>query len=131
MITFRASTEAVAFALGFAAATGVDHIGIRVGINAGQVQIRENDIYGLNVNLTARVQHILPAEGIVTTKSVRQDYENRVGTDSGVRFIRREVDLKSFGKQEVHLIRTASLFNAIQRQERARATLLGVNRTSA
>jgi class 3 adenylate cyclase len=131
MMAFRASTDAVDFALAFLMDTGVGHIGIRVGINSGQVQIRENDIYGLNVNLTARVQHLLPAEGIVVTKSVRQDYENRFGTDSGVRFVRRDVDLKSFGKQEVHHILSASLRNTMKSQRQARETLLGISKPTA
>jgi class 3 adenylate cyclase len=59
MMAFRTSTDAVDFALGFLMDTGVEHIGIRIGINSGQVHIRENDIYGLNVNFTSRVQHAL------------------------------------------------------------------------
>ena len=47
MMAFRTSTDAVDFALAFLMDTGVDHIGIRVGINSGQVHLRENDIYGL------------------------------------------------------------------------------------
>jgi class 3 adenylate cyclase len=69
MIAFRTSSEAVGFALDFASFTGIDYIGIRVGIHSGQVQIRENDIYGLNVNLTSRVQHALSGEGILVTAS--------------------------------------------------------------
>jgi hypothetical protein len=49
MMAFRTSTDAVDFAVAFLVNTGVDHIGIRIGINSGQVHIRENDIYGLNV----------------------------------------------------------------------------------
>ena len=63
MMAFRTSSEAVQFAMEFSVDTGVNYIGIRVGIHSGQVEIRENDIYGLNVNFTSRVQHALPGEG--------------------------------------------------------------------
>src|SRR2546421_6963930 len=79
MIAFRTSTHAVDFALEFATFTGVDHIGIRIGIHSGQVQIRENDIYGLNVNLAARIQQSLEREGIRVSSSVKEDYERDRG----------------------------------------------------
>ena len=62
--------------------TGVEYIGIRVGINSGEVQIRENDIYGLNVNLTSRIQQSLTDEGIRVSNSVKEDYERVQGKSS-------------------------------------------------
>ena len=59
MVAFRTASDAVSFALEFEENTGVDYVAIRVGINSGDVEIRENDIYGLNVNFTSRVQHAL------------------------------------------------------------------------
>jgi class 3 adenylate cyclase len=124
MIAFRTSSEAVGFALDFASFTGIDYIGIRVGIHSGQVQIRENDIYGLNVNLTSRVQHALSGEGILVTASVKGDYENRFGLDSGVRFVPQDVDLRSFGKQVVYRVRRPNLVQAFRQQREARYKLL-------
>src|SRR6266404_1262630 len=71
MIAFKTSSDAVNFALNFGENTGIEYIGIRVGINSGEVQIRENDIYGLNVNLTSRIQHSIPLEGIWVSNSVK------------------------------------------------------------
>ncbi|MCU1264285.1 MAG: hypothetical protein JWM21_603 [Acidobacteria bacterium] len=51
MIAFRTPGDAVDFSLRFALYTGVDYIGVRIGINSGEVQIRENDIYGLQSEL--------------------------------------------------------------------------------
>jgi class 3 adenylate cyclase len=45
MVAFRNAPEAILFALEFSADTGVDYIGIRVGINSGFVQIRENEFH--------------------------------------------------------------------------------------
>jgi class 3 adenylate cyclase len=68
MMAFRTSSDAVQFAMAFSINTGVSYIGIGINIHSGQVEIRDNDIYGLNVNLTSRVQHVLPGEGILVTE---------------------------------------------------------------
>jgi class 3 adenylate cyclase len=56
MMAFSAPSAAVKFAVDFSINTGVDYIGIRVAIYSGEVHIRDNDIYGLTVNHTSRVQ---------------------------------------------------------------------------
>ncbi len=126
MLAFRTSSEAVQFAMEFSLDTGTDHIGIRVGIHSDEVEIMENDIYGLNVNFASRVQHALPGQGIMATESVRRDYERRLGTESGVRFIPREVDLKSFGKETIYFIATPELRNMSRTHLAARNSLLGI-----
>jgi class 3 adenylate cyclase len=126
MIAFRTSTDAVDFAVAFAKDTGVDYIGIRVGINSGQVQIKENDIYGLNVNFTARVQHSLSQEGILVSNSVKRDYEKTFGSASDLRFKQVEIDLKSFGKEILWRVAAPSLSKTVVRQRMARRRLLGI-----
>ena len=128
MMAFRTSTDAVDFALAFLMDTGVDHIGIRVGINSGQVHLRENDIYGLNVNFTSRVQHALEREGILVSNSVMRDYQKTLGVDSPVRFRPREVDLKSFGKETLYFTFVPGCREAIRQHSKARAQLLGIIR---
>lgn len=100
MIAFRTSTDAVDFAMDFATDTGIEYIGIRVTINSGQVQIRENDIYGLNVNFTSRMQKEITEEGILVSNSVKEDYEKVAG---GIIFNRRQVTLESFGARTLWL----------------------------
>lgn len=124
MMAFRVPTDAVNCALEFAANTGIDYIGIKVGINSGQVQIRENDIYGLNVNFTSRVQHVLLGEGILVSNSVKEDYEKALGSGSGVFAPPREEELKSFGKRLLYRARTPLLHKAVVAQRKARQTLL-------
>lgn len=125
MMAFRTSTDAVDFALAFLIDTGVDHIGIRVGINSGQVHLRENDIYGLNVNFTSRVQHALTPEGILVSNSVMRDNQKTFGLDSPVRFIPRQVDLKSFGKETLYFTFGPGCREAAREHARARIKLLG------
>jgi class 3 adenylate cyclase len=131
MIAFRRPSEAVQFAVRFAEHTGVDYIGIRVGIHAGEVEIRENDIYGLTVNRASRVQHALKREGIYVTRVVKDDYENRFGTNSDVRFHPRDEPLKSFGSETVYLLHTGTYMRARRRQKNARADLLNSRRLRA
>jgi len=124
MLAFRTSSEAVQFATGFSLDTGFDYIGIRVGIHSGEVEIRENDIYGLNVNFASRVQHALPGEGILSTESVKRDYERRLGTNTGVKFIPRVVDMKSFGKETVYFTFTPEFRKASRIHWNARQTII-------
>lgn len=124
MVAFRTASDAVSFALDFEENTGVKYIAIRVGINSGDVEIRENDIYGLNVNITSRIQHALPGGGILTANSVQRDFNKRYGDNSGVKFIPREVDLKSFGKETVFFVATPGLAKMRQEKFKARQALL-------
>jgi class 3 adenylate cyclase len=110
MVAFRNSTEAVEFAMEFAKDTGVDFIGIRAGIHSGQVQIMDNDIYGLNVNKTARIQSSIKFEGIRVSTSVKEDFRKAYGTETDTKFISVNIDLKNFG--------TLELWNVISRELR-------------
>lgn len=130
MVAFRTASDAVSFSLEFEENTGLEHIAIRVGINSGDVEIRDNDIYGLNVNFTSRVQHALPGGGILVANSVQRDFNKRYGDDSGVRFIAREVDLKSFGRETVFFVATPVLMKVRQEKYRARKALLGTKAPS-
>jgi class 3 adenylate cyclase len=127
MMAFRTSSEAVIFAIEFASDTGVDYIGIRVGINSGEVQLRDNDIYGLNVNFTSRVQHALELEGILMSQSVKRDFEKTLGAASGVSLSDSVFDLKSFGRETLWKATTKPMTKAVTAQTQARRQLLGPN----
>jgi class 3 adenylate cyclase len=126
MVAFRTASDAVSFAINFSENTGVDYVGIRVGINSGDVEIRDNDIYGLNVNFTSRVQSALPGDGILVANSVKRDFEKRFGEDSGVDFIPREVILKSFGPETLYFVATPNLAKMRRDYWNTRSSLLGV-----
>jgi hypothetical protein len=125
MVAFRAAPDAISFAIEFAENTGVDYIGVRVGINSGFVQIRENDIFGLNVNYTSRIQRQLDDVGILVSDVDKKDFEKAFGRRaSEIRFIEKEVDLKSFGLRTIWLVITPSLRQALMRQRVKRKRLL-------
>ncbi|MCU1264284.1 MAG: hypothetical protein JWM21_602 [Acidobacteria bacterium] len=87
---------------------------------------------GFRVNFAARVQHALPEEGILVSDSVKTDYENRLGPDSGVSFVSMKRDLKSFGKQSFWRLDIKPLIEAVQSQKSARTQLLGsINQNSS
>jgi len=123
MLAFRTSTDAVDFAIEFGADTGVEYIGIRITINSGQVQIRENDIYGLNVNFTSRMQREISSEGILVSNSVKEDYEKILG---GIQFRARHINLESFGERTLWLAYTQVWREAVINQRKARRRLLGI-----
>ena len=120
----RRHRPAVECGLEFAMFTGIDYIGIRVAINSGEVQIRENDIYGLNVNLTSRIQSAIKAEGILVSDAVKSDYDKRVGSSSGITFLPEEVNLKDFGKKVLWRAESEALSGARRAQQKARFAVL-------
>ncbi|MEK6333971.1 MAG: adenylate/guanylate cyclase domain-containing protein [Acidobacteriota bacterium] len=124
MVAFKTASDAVSFAIDFEGNTGVEYIAIRVGINSGDVEIRENDIYGLNVNFTSRIQHALPGGGILTANSVQRDFNKRYGDSSGVKFIPKEVDLKSFREGNSYFVATPALAKTRREKFKARQALL-------
>lgn len=112
MIAFRNATNAVDFAVDFSLNTGVPFVGVRIGIHSGQVQIMENDIYGLNVNCAARIQTSITRQGISVSEQVKRDYEQVVGTDNELRFQPGLTDLKNFGKTTLWRVRSKRLILA-------------------
>ncbi|MDX6500608.1 MAG: hypothetical protein QOG23_3868 [Blastocatellia bacterium] len=125
MAAFRTSTDAVRFALAFATETGIDYVGIRVGIHSGEVQIRDNDIYGLNVNFAARVQAKLDSEGILLSNAVKEDYENASEWSADIIFSRVRKKLKSFrGTQLLWRAVTSASNNAAIAQRRKRKNVV-------
>ena len=126
MMAFRTPTDAMNFALAFATETGVDYIGIRIGIHSGQVQIRENDVYGLNVNFASRVQGESVSEGILVSNSVKEDYERASGWDSGIHF--STVDNHSlerfWDEQVLWRVVTQALYQAAIAQQKARSNVV-------
>jgi class 3 adenylate cyclase len=124
MIAFRTSSEAVRFAVDFSINTGISYIGIRAGIHSGDVQIRDNDIYGLTVNRTSRIQGAVTAEGILVSDRVKTDFRGTMGSSSGIIFEPEDVSLESFGKQTLWRAKSESLTKAWSTQRRARNALL-------
>lgn len=109
MIAFRNSVEAVEFGLSFSKNTGIPHIGIRVGIHSGRVEIMDNDIYGLNVNKAARIQSHSKSEGILISDPIKEDYVKAKGIASRRLFREIDTELKSFGQTKLWRVEDSEL----------------------
>lgn len=55
MVAFHSALPALRFALDFWGDTGVFGLGIKAAVHVGEVQVVENDIYGVMINYTSRV----------------------------------------------------------------------------
>jgi class 3 adenylate cyclase len=86
MVLFRTADAALEFAMGFAADTGDSRISIRAGIHVGDVRVVENDIYGVMVNYTFRVQHSMRGSGIAISTPAKLRIEHELGADQRERF---------------------------------------------
>lgn len=97
MVAFRTAVEALDFALAFSENTGDERIIIRAGIHVGPVRIIGDDIYGMMVNYTKRVENQAEAALIALSNEAKNhiDYE-KASRHSGLDYIPREVKLKGF-----------------------------------
>jgi adenylate cyclase len=53
----------------------------RIGLNVGDVMLKEGDIFGDGVNVAARVESLAPPGGICVTRGVRDQMRDRVDAD--------------------------------------------------
>jgi class 3 adenylate cyclase len=112
MVAFKSNIDAFNFATGFYIDTGDPDIRIREAIHFGRVWIIDNDMYGTMVNFTSRVQHSLEGKGIVISDSAVKDIRDVLGTSArkkGIRFEKREAQLKDFGAQTVWDVTTPEM----------------------
>jgi hypothetical protein len=128
MIVFRTAMEALDFALGLHANTGHNDIRIRAGIHVGAVRIKENDIQGGMVNLTARIVgwrtrvRSMPEmqDLIVLSDTAKEHIDEELGINSSqARFLPYEAELKDFGKRKLWVAITPEMK---QRYEAKRKT---------
>jgi hypothetical protein len=87
MVAFRTTDAALEFSLGFFKDTGDQRISIRVGIHVGEVRVIDNDIYGVMVNYTSRVQHAMKGSGIALSTEAKLRIEHELGENVRGRFI--------------------------------------------
>jgi class 3 adenylate cyclase len=125
MIAFRNSTDPVNFSLEFSKNTGVKFIGIRVGIHSGQVQIMDNDIYGLNVNKAARIQSSVEKEGICVSEAIKEDFEKAFGSNCTIRFNQNPVNLKNFRRTRLWNVNDKELVSVYKSIRIERNKILG------
>jgi adenylate cyclase len=58
-----------------------NQMSFRIGINVGDVMVREGDLYGDGVNVAARVEGLAEPGGIYATRAVRDQVRDRVEFD--------------------------------------------------
>jgi hypothetical protein len=105
MVAFRTATDAFQFAWQFYNDTGHSQIQIRIAIHVGQVRIVENDIYGLMVNYTSRVQQLLPGLGIMLSDIAKNDIVAELGKDiPEFSLIPVRKTIESFGTQKLWFV---------------------------
>ncbi len=77
MVVFRSVVDALGFVLDFRSETGDDSIKIRAGIHVGPARIIDDDIYGMMVNYTKRVESHAEGPGITISEEAKRqiDYE--------------------------------------------------------
>jgi class 3 adenylate cyclase len=62
----------------------------RIGVNAGDIMVKEGDLYGDDVNVAARVEALADAGGISITRAVRDQVRDRL-----------EFELEDLGEKKV------------------------------
>jgi class 3 adenylate cyclase len=79
LVTFESATNAIEAGMDIQRALSAnntrvsenDQLLVRVAVNAGEVNLRDGDIFGEPVNITARVESISKAEHVTFTETVR------------------------------------------------------------
>jgi class 3 adenylate cyclase len=101
MVAFRTAVDALDFAIAFHADIGEPRIRIRTGVHVGPVRIIENDMYGMMVNYTKRVESSDNAQWIVLSDEAKKhiDYEKAV-RHANLRFELIMAEFKGFTKRQ-------------------------------
>jgi class 3 adenylate cyclase len=101
MVAFRSATDALDFALAFHRDTGVDVLRIRVGIHVGPVRIFENDLFGMMINYTKRIESTRNPDLIVISDDAKRhvDYE-KAARHSELHFSSRDITFKGFAEPQ-------------------------------
>ena len=83
LVEFASVVDAVecAIAIQSALAEAEDSIGVRIGINLGDVMIDGDDIYGDGVNVAARLEALAQPGGICISSVVRDQIQAKVNAD--------------------------------------------------
>ncbi|HYX27312.1 MAG TPA: adenylate/guanylate cyclase domain-containing protein [Pyrinomonadaceae bacterium] len=101
MVAFRSAIDALDFALAFHRDTGVDLLRIRVGIHVGPVRVFENDLFGMMINYTKRIESTRNPDLIVISDDAKRhvDYE-KASRHSELHFNPREIAFKGFSEPQ-------------------------------
>jgi class 3 adenylate cyclase len=95
MVLFRSPSDALDFALRVYINTGDVRIKIRVGIHVGSAEVIDDDIFGIMVNYTKRVESTDNLSGIRVSDFAKAEIDNR-GRHTHLRFTPKEIEFKGF-----------------------------------
>jgi class 3 adenylate cyclase len=101
MVVFRDVCDALDFALALQADTGDERIRIRAGIHSGSARIVDDDIFGIMVNYTKRVESTQHLVGIRLSDVARNQIKDEGATRHfGLRFNELELPFKGFAEPQ-------------------------------
>jgi adenylate cyclase len=103
MVVFHSAQRALNFALDFCRFTGDSQVRIRVGIHVGHVHIdvNENDLIGLMVNYTKRVEEVAKNGGIALSNEAMTHINNEKDPrHAGIIFQPTQTFFRGFNKNE-------------------------------
>jgi class 3 adenylate cyclase len=101
MVAFRDAPEALDFTLALQADTGDDRVKIRAGIHLGQVRIIEDDMFGIMVNYTKRVESTENSHGIRLSDVVRNHIRDEgAQRHLGLGFTELKLNFKGFPERQ-------------------------------
>jgi class 3 adenylate cyclase len=128
LCVFRSAPAAFRFATKFYLDTGSPLILIRAGIHAGWVHVVGDDIYGLNVNLAARVQSAIRYDGITMSEAALSECVKESGSDFRRQFMDDRSLLKDFANTKYQRLKSTGDYAARSERVRVRiSTLLDVD----
>ena len=85
----------------------------------------ENDIYGLNVNKTARIQSSIEKEGISVSDSIKEDFIKNYGSSAPLKFILSNVEIKNFRNSKIWKAISQELKRSHLKTNKKRGEILG------
>lgn len=99
MVAFRSASDALDFALDLYEDTGDEQIKIRAGVHVGSAAIVEDDMFGIMVNYTKRVESTDNHSGIHVSNFAKTEIDNK-GRHAGLKFREMELEFKGFPKPQ-------------------------------
>lgn len=98
MVAFRSAIDALDFAVAFHADTGDQCVRIRAGIHVGPIRVFENDLFGMMVNYTKRVESTANDAGfiVVSDEARNHIHSEKASRHSSLKFNDKLVKFKGF-----------------------------------
>jgi TolB-like protein/Tfp pilus assembly protein PilF len=97
LASFNSAADAVSCAVEWqqSPSEGPDPLRFRIGINLGDIIMREGDVFGSGVNLASRLEQLAPPGGVLVSDAVRRVVGNRIlfeWEDAGMHSIKNIVE---------------------------------------